>query len=73
MGTIFMSTLTTLMEAMNLEVPSEAEGHQGTKVKELAGEDLVGGATPEYDLPQYFNGEWLLGVPIWHPILKDQL
>ena len=30
------------MEVMNLEAPSEAEGHQGAKVKELAGEDLVG-------------------------------
>ena len=43
MVTIFMSTLTTSMEVMNLEAPSEAEGHQGAKVKELAGEDLAGG------------------------------
>ena len=42
-GTIFMSTLTTSVEVMNLEAPSEAEGHQGSKVKELAGEDLAGG------------------------------
>ena len=41
-GTIFMSTLTTLMEIMNLEAPSEAEDHQGARVKELAGEDLAG-------------------------------
>ena len=33
MGTIFMSTLTTLMEVMNLEALSEVEGHQGAKVK----------------------------------------
>ena len=42
-GTIFMSTLTTSMEVMNLEALSEAEGCQGAKVKELAGEDLAGG------------------------------
>ena len=40
--TIFMSTLTTSMEVMNLEALSEVEGHQGGKVKELAGEDPVG-------------------------------
>ena len=34
-GTVFMSMLTALMEIMNLEAPSEAEDHQGAKVKEL--------------------------------------
>ena len=43
MGTIFMSTFTASMEIMNLEAHSEAEGYQGAKVKELAGEDLAEG------------------------------
>ena len=43
MGIIFMSTLTSSMEVMNLEAPSEVAGCQGAKVKELAGEDLAEG------------------------------
>ena len=43
MGTVFMSTLTASIEVKNLEAPSEVEGCQGAKVKELAGEELAEG------------------------------
>ena len=42
-GTLFMLMLTTSMEIMNLEAPSEMEDCQRAKVKELMKEDLAWG------------------------------
>ena len=41
MGTVYVLTMTTSIEIMNLEVPSMAVGCQGATVQELAKEDLA--------------------------------
>ena len=43
MGAACMSSVTTSMEIMNLEVPSVAVGCQGATVQELVEEDLAEG------------------------------
>ena len=43
MGAVYVSTMTTSMQIMNLEAPSMAVGHQGSTVEELAKEDLAEG------------------------------
>ena len=43
MGAVYILTVTTSIEIMNLEAPSMVVGHQGATVEELAKEDLVEG------------------------------